>query len=114
MNLIAERFHVILTYVKAMETERRLAQDYTSLSLDPVWRDRILSILRSDQEGIVPLAYDDPEDKLLPRLGQLYGVLRRMGISEERTQQCLEANRRIDLEEALEWVWFFDIKRACH
>jgi ATP-dependent RNA helicase DHX29 len=114
MKLIAERLHMILIYMKAMETERRLAQDYTSLSFDPLWRDRILSILRSDQEGIVALAYDDPEDKLLPRLGQLYGVLRRMGISEERTQQCLEANRRIDLEEALEWVLVFDMKWACH
>jgi hypothetical protein len=114
MGLIVEGLSVVLTYVKAMETERRMAQEYTLLSLDPLWRDRILSILRSDQEGTVPLAYDDPENKLLPRLGQLYGVLRRMGISEERTRQCLEANRRMDLEEALEWVCIFDMKHARH
>jgi len=103
---------MVLTHMKAVETERRMAQEYTQLSLDTLWRDRVLSILRSDQEGTVPLAYEDPEDKLLPRLGQLYGVLRRMGISEERTRQCLGANRRLDLEEALEWVWIFNMKRA--
>lgn len=88
-----------------------MARSYTLLSLEPTWRDRVLELLQSDQEGPVPLSSDDPEDKLLPRLGQLYGMLRRMGVPEERVKKCLDANQRIDLEEALEWVRRFYIKR---
>lgn len=64
----------------------------------------MLDLLRTDDKGTEKLALSESEAKLLPRLGHLYGVLRRMGVGEERTLQCLHASRRLELEEALEWV----------
>jgi ATP-dependent RNA helicase DHX29 len=40
----------------------------------------------------------------MAKLGVTYGVLRRLGFSEERVEQCLRAIRSVGLEEAYEWV----------
>jgi len=47
---------------------------------------------------------DEPEDKAIARLGITYGVLRRLGFSEARVNECLNAINGVDLEEAYEWV----------
>ena len=38
------------------------------------------------------------------RLGITYGVLRRLGFSEARVEECLRAMLGVDLDEAYEWV----------
>jgi hypothetical protein len=38
------------------------------------------------------------------RLGITYGVLRRLGFSQDRVDECLRAIQGVDLEEAYEWV----------
>lgn len=47
---------------------------------------------------------EEAEDKALARLGITYGVLRRLGFSEERVEESLRAISGLDLEEALDWV----------
>lgn len=47
---------------------------------------------------------EDPEDKAIARLGVTYGVLRRLGFSETRVDECLNAINGVDLDEAYEWV----------
>lgn len=47
---------------------------------------------------------DEPEDKVLPRLGLTYGVLRWLGFSEERVDDSLTAISGVGLDEALDWV----------
>lgn len=47
---------------------------------------------------------DGPEEKAIARLGVTYGVLRRVGFSEDRVQECLRNITGIDLEEAYDWV----------
>lgn len=47
---------------------------------------------------------DEPEDKAIARLGVTYGILRRLGFSEERVEECLRAINGVDLEEAYDWV----------
>ncbi len=81
-----------------------MAKGYPQLALDPVWRDRILELVREEGVTSRPIPLEDPEEKLLPRLALLYGTLRRIGLSEERTKECLQANQRLDIEEAFEWV----------
>ena len=44
---------------------------------------------------------------MLTRLGVTYGVLRRLGYSEETVMRCLEFIDGVDLEEAHEWVCEF-------
>lgn len=41
---------------------------------------------------------------MLPRLGITYGVLRRLGFSDERVLECLKSIPGVDLDEAFEWV----------
>ena len=41
---------------------------------------------------------------MLSRLGITYGVLRRLGFSEERVEECLDAINGTELEEAFDWV----------
>lgn len=43
---------------------------------------------------------------MLGRLGITYGVLRRLGFSEERVEECLWAINGTELEEAFDWVRF--------
>lgn len=45
-------------------------------------------------------------DKALPRLGVTYGVLRRLGFSEDRVLECLSAIGLggVELDVAYDWV----------
>ncbi|KIM34405.1 hypothetical protein M408DRAFT_303614 [Serendipita vermifera MAFF 305830] len=90
--------------LKALEFDRRMAKSYSQLNLDPVWRERIFELVREEQGQFNSLKLNDTEEKLLPRLAWLYGTLRRVGLAEEQTKQCLESSQRLDMEEALEWV----------
>lgn len=47
---------------------------------------------------------EESEDKAIPRLGITYGVLRRLGFSEERVEECLRSIHGVDLDEAYDWV----------
>ena len=47
---------------------------------------------------------DMSEEKAVAKLGITYGVLRRLGFSEERVVECLRAIKGVDLEEAYGWV----------
>jgi ATP-dependent RNA helicase DHX29 len=47
---------------------------------------------------------DESEDKAIARLAITYGVLRRLGFSDTRVDECLNAIDGVDLEEAYEWV----------
>ena len=38
------------------------------------------------------------------RLAVTYGVLRRLGFSEERVEECLRSINGVDLDEAFDWV----------
>lgn len=60
---------------------------------------------------IIPIAagkkpLDEPEDKVIARLGITYGVLRRLRFSEDRVNECLNAISGVDLEDAYEWVGY--------
>jgi hypothetical protein len=52
---------------------------------------------------------DISDDSALARLGIIYGVLRRLGYSEETVERCLVSTDGTDLEEAHEWVRAFFI-----
>ena len=50
------------------------------------------------------MTLDESEEKALPRLGVTYGVLCRLGFSEERVLECLRSIHGVDLDEAFDWV----------
>lgn len=119
-------------YIKAVESDRRFSKTLPNLDLDPVVTHRILALAADSDllEGmttIQPLwmvvwlirAYlsevakrplDEPEDKVIARLGVTYGVLRRLGFEETRVDKCLRSIHGVDLDEAYEWVRYRFVK----
>ncbi|KAJ6604782.1 P-loop containing nucleoside triphosphate hydrolase protein [Mycena vulgaris] len=95
----------ILRSVKAIEIDRRYSKTLPRLELDSVLTDRILSlILESDiGEGRKPL--EESEDKAIGKLGITYGVLRRIGFTEDRVEECLRAIKGVELDEAYDWLY---------
>lgn len=48
--------------------------------------------------------FEEPEDKVLGKLAVTYGVLRRLGFSEARVEECLKSINGVSLEDAYDWV----------
>ncbi|KAJ7446519.1 P-loop containing nucleoside triphosphate hydrolase protein [Mycena galericulata] len=90
---------------QAIEMDRRYSKTLPRLELDPVLTDRILGlVLESDiGEGKKPL--EQSEDKAIGKLGITYGVLRRLGFSEDRVEECLRAIGGVELDEAYDWLY---------
>lgn len=83
-----------------------MTKNYARLQFDASWRDQALNLALSEEDSTSLSTADENEEKLLIRLGNLYGVLHRLGIPPDRIDECLAANRKIDIEEAFEWVNF--------
>jgi len=47
---------------------------------------------------------EDTEERLMARLGITYGVLRKLGFSEEKVEKCIRCIDGVDLDEAFDWV----------
>lgn len=58
------------------------------------------------QYHVVHRPLNDTEEKAVTRLALTYGVLRRLGFSEDRVMDCLAAISGYDLDEAYDWVSF--------
>ncbi|KAJ3571585.1 hypothetical protein NP233_g3653 [Leucocoprinus birnbaumii] len=90
--------------IKNIETERNFSKTLPRLELDVQLRDQILELIKVelDEER---RTLQESEDKALARLGVTYGVLRRLGFSEERVEECLRAISGVELEEAYDWLY---------
>jgi len=109
--------------LQMIEVERRFSNSLPLLELDPGWVDRILELVlksgvgEGDDSGY-PLKQaavlilgvlerkpiEDAEEKAVARLGIAYGVLRRLGFTESRVEECLQSISSVDLDEAYDWV----------
>lgn len=54
--------------------------------------------------SVASKSIDEPEEKAVVRLAITYGVLRRLGFSEARVEECLRAISGVDMDEAFGWV----------
>ncbi|KAH0590581.1 hypothetical protein H2248_000717 [Termitomyces sp. 'cryptogamus'] len=91
--------------VKVIEMDRRFTKTLPCLELDSALVDRILA-LASLSSCEAKKMLEESEDKAIARLGITYGVLRRLGISESRVEECLRAIQGVDIDEAIEWLYF--------
>ncbi|KAJ7727845.1 P-loop containing nucleoside triphosphate hydrolase protein [Mycena maculata] len=89
----------------AIEIDRRYSKTLPRLELDPVLIDRILGLVLESDIGEGRKALEESEDKAIGKLGVTYGVLRRLGFSEDRVEECLRAIRGVELEEAYDWLY---------
>ncbi|KAI0651707.1 P-loop containing nucleoside triphosphate hydrolase protein [Trametes meyenii] len=94
----------IVRTVKAIEQDRRFSETLLRLDIDPTFVERILELALEYENTDSSKPIDEPEDKSLVRLAITYGVLRRLGFSEDRVQECLLAITGVDLDEAIEWL----------
>ncbi|KAG1757436.1 P-loop containing nucleoside triphosphate hydrolase protein [Suillus lakei] len=94
-----------LRTIKALEVDRRFSKTLPSLQVDSALVDRILKLNweSPDCEKLL----EETEEKIVTRLGITYGVLRRLGFSQERVNECLRAIQGVDLEEAYEWLYIY-------
>lgn len=93
-----------LRTIKAIEVDRRFSKTLPSLQVDPVLVEHILKLNWESPECEKKLL-EEPEEKLVTRLAITYGVLRRLGFSQDRVDECLRAIQGVDLEEAYEWLY---------
>ncbi|WWD17179.1 hypothetical protein CI109_101617 [Kwoniella shandongensis] len=105
--------------VKAIEYDRRLATSFPKLEINQNIRDRVLELALEEEkasladpskpsiETIPSAASPSENEKTLLRLFIAFHVLRKLGFSAERVEQCmLEGLKEGDgWEEALEWMW---------
>ncbi|KAI8995492.1 P-loop containing nucleoside triphosphate hydrolase protein [Trametes punicea] len=94
----------IVRTVKAIEQDRRFSETMLRLDLDAAYVERILDLALEYEGSESVKSVDEPEDKALVRLAITYGVLRRLGFSEGRVEECLRAIPGVDLDEAVEWL----------
>lgn len=109
-----------MTISQAIETERRFAQTLPRFDFDSASVDRVLQLASlAESKGLVlsnglalthnlvaTKANDDTDEKIFARLGITYGVLRRLGYSENVVEKCLRKLNTFELEDAFERVSF--------
>ncbi|KAI0051742.1 P-loop containing nucleoside triphosphate hydrolase protein [Auriscalpium vulgare] len=93
--------------LKNLENERRFSKALPLLDIEPEYVDRILELIMESDGSDSKKSVDEPEEKAIARLGITYGVLRRLGFSEDRVDQCLRSIQGVDLEEAYEWMLLY-------
>nr|GAT48383.1 P-loop containing nucleoside triphosphate hydrolase protein [Mycena chlorophos] len=91
--------------IKVIEMERRFAKTLPRVELDSVVTDRIIELaLESYKADGGRKGIDEPEDKVIGKLATTYGILRRLGFTEDRVEECLRAINGVDLDEAYDWL----------
>ncbi|EIW86594.1 P-loop containing nucleoside triphosphate hydrolase protein [Coniophora puteana RWD-64-598 SS2] len=93
----------VMRTIKAIEYDKRFAKTLPSLELDTDLIDEIF-VLYEKHGKCFNKTVEGSSEKALTRLGVTFGVLRRLGFSEEVVDQCLRQIAGVELEEAYEWV----------
>ncbi|KAG9124558.1 hypothetical protein FRC07_011145 [Ceratobasidium sp. 392] len=94
-----------LRLIKLLEQESRTSKSLPRVDIDSLIRDRILDIIKAAEVNMKLIP--EPEDKVLPRLAVTYGTLRGMGLSEEKSEECLRTIPDVDIDSALEWLTLY-------
>lgn len=102
--------------------DRRISKEFNALEVDPALVEEILRLhLEEEQHGGCSFFFrvpffdslsslsarhyiDHTKEKAVSRLAVTYGILRRLGFSEDWVEQCLRAISGVELDEALDWV----------
>ncbi|KAF8973905.1 P-loop containing nucleoside triphosphate hydrolase protein [Flammula alnicola] len=94
----------ISRYASSIEADRRFSQTLPRLDIDPILRDRIITAVLDSSQPEGQKVFDDAEGKTIARLGINYGILRRLGFTENRVEECLRSISGVELDEAFDWV----------
>ncbi|KAF8832459.1 hypothetical protein HHX47_DHR1001422 [Lentinula edodes] len=103
-NLV-DRYQEKIEKEIAIEVDRRFSKILPSIELDSLMIDRVLDFAKELQVNEGKKTLEESEEKAVTKLAITYGVLRRLGFSEERVMECLTAINGVDLEEAYDWLF---------
>ncbi|KAF4605335.1 hypothetical protein EYR40_004119 [Pleurotus pulmonarius] len=91
--------------INLIEQDRRFTQTLPELELDRSFANYITQLAIEYKVLENKWTLDVSQDKALTRLGITYGVLRRLGFSESRVEECLRSIAGIGLDEAYDWLY---------
>ncbi|KAH7909118.1 P-loop containing nucleoside triphosphate hydrolase protein [Hygrophoropsis aurantiaca] len=91
--------------IKFIDTERRYSKTLPILDVDPALVEQILQLDLEHSAEVNRDPIDNIEEKAIARLGITYGVLRRLGFSQSRVEECLRSIHGTDLDEAYDWIY---------
>ncbi|KAF7789912.1 hypothetical protein EIP86_000860 [Pleurotus ostreatoroseus] len=94
----------IIRTVKIIEQERRFTASLPLLTLESSYVDQVLDLVKEASYTEDKYSIDEPEEKSITRLAITYGVLRRLGFSEDVVEECLRSINGVDLDEAYQWA----------
>ncbi|ETW87318.1 hypothetical protein HETIRDRAFT_413634 [Heterobasidion irregulare TC 32-1] len=91
--------------IKSIEIDRRYSKTLPLIDLDGDVVNHILHLISESRGDEGKRLVDESEEKVIARLGITYGVLRRLGFSEERVEECLRTINGVNLQEAFDWLY---------
>ncbi|KAI0932374.1 hypothetical protein AcW2_001025 [Taiwanofungus camphoratus] len=110
LQLLVDKFQdkiekEVVRTIKTIEQERRFSDSLSRLDVDTTFIEEILASAAQAESTEAKRAIDEVEEKAIVRLAITYGVLRRLGFSEDRVEECLKSISGVDLDEASEWLY---------
>ncbi|KAG9008288.1 hypothetical protein FRB94_013450 [Tulasnella sp. JGI-2019a] len=96
----------IIRNLKAIEVDRRIAGSFQVVDIDGILCSRILELAGKmpNEPGDRPVL-DERDHKALAALGITFGILRRLGFTEDRVEECLKSISGVRIEEAFNWLY---------
>ncbi|GAA5823603.1 hypothetical protein JCM11251_000694 [Rhodosporidiobolus azoricus] len=94
--------------VKVIDYERRISKTMPGYSFsqnDAGLQRRILELALSEAEGETPQPVHEPEDKVIAKVGTLWGILEQLGFTPERIEQCLTSVKVLELDDCMNWLF---------
>lgn len=108
--------------LQAIEVDRRTSKGFNTVEVDPMLVEEVLRLYLEEEQSrgrscfsssvfldsiswLLARHYmDHTKEKAVTRLAVTYGILRRLGFSEDWVEQCLCAISGVEVDEALDWV----------
>ncbi|KAF8140157.1 hypothetical protein EV363DRAFT_331186 [Boletus edulis] len=91
--------------IKAIEVDGRISRGFNTVEVDSMLVEEIIRLHLEEEQSRARLTYiDHTKEKAVTRLAVTYGILRRLGFSEDWVEQCLRTIPGIELDEALDWL----------
>lgn len=91
--------------LKSIDYDKRMAKTFPLLDVDQTVVDEVIELIAAGYSQDKLKLPDMPRDKLTSQIGITYGVLRRLGFSEELVLKCLRESSGVELEQALDWIY---------
>ncbi|GAA6008894.1 hypothetical protein JCM11491_003823 [Sporobolomyces phaffii] len=92
--------------VKVIEYERRQSKTFSGYAwTEQDLQRRIIDLALQDSADDVPLPMHEPVDKVVSKVATLFSILKQLGFTPARVQECLEKVKLLELDDCLDWMF---------